>query len=320
VLIANATRGYLASPAEFGTFNDGSRRRLLRIPRYGHVDVIYSPAARRAVLEWLRASLQLTGEVELSPARYAWVAAGAFSVLAVLALGGPDAKRRAAAAPRRTVGCVGTAALPAFWLLGLAFAPYLAHALPITPAQEGQVVLGLLGSETVAVLAAALAVPTVRRRLAGARRRSTRGGGAGSSVALLRTVGAAAVWATAASVAFALLLWHLYRVAALSAPRLLLLVLFAAAALPLFALLGLWLSALAGRAGPLALAVLAAATAAAAPFLFERMAVLPVYAVAASIALLAAYRAGTGAANATACAVFGTLVHGWTTSTVCALF
>jgi len=108
--------------------------------------------------------------------------------------------------------------------------------------------------------------------------------------------------------------------ALMSAPRLLLLVLFAAAALPLFALLGLWLSALAGRAGPLALAVLAAATAAAAPFLFERMAVLPVYAVAASIALLAAYRAGTGAANATACAVFGTLVHGWTTSTVCALF
>jgi hypothetical protein len=260
----------------------------------------------------------LTGPIELSPVRYDWVAAGALSVLALLALGGPAKVR--AAAPRCAVPWVGTAALPAFWLVGLALAPRIAHALQVAPGQEGQVVLGLLGSETVAVMAGVLVVPAVRRRLATAWSSSVSAAAPAASVSALCTIGAAAVWATGTSSALALLLSHLYRVAAWSAPRLLLLALFASAALPLFALLGTWVSTLGRPAGPLVLAVLAAATFAAAPSLFERMAVLPAYAIAASIALLAAYRAGAGGANAMACAVFGALVAGWTTSTVCALY
>ena len=318
VLIGSATRGYLDGAGQVGALADGSARQLLRIPNRGHVGVIHSSRARRSVLDWLRRALRMPGRVEPSPLRHGWVAGGAVAVLAFLALSGRTARDGAPIeVPRVRWGVM--AALLAVWVAGLAAAPWVARLLPMAPAQEGQVVLGVLLSGIVPLIGGILVLAMVRRWLA-TRRCSSLPGVAAALRSALRAAGPAALWAAGACAALTLLLCHLYRIAPFSAPRLVLFAGFSLAALPLFVLLEIWVSTLGRAAGTFALVVLAGTTAAAAPYLFERMAVLPAYAIAASIVALAAYHTGAGGAHAAAPAVFGAMVTGWTTSTVCALY
>ena len=107
-LIDAATRGYLHGEGQVGAFDDGSARRLLRVPGHGRLDVLNSDAARRTALEWLARALAVDGEVRLAPLRWRWVVAG-LALLWVLVAGWngappPVAVRRRAQA-RRQAAC-----------------------------------------------------------------------------------------------------------------------------------------------------------------------------------------------------------------------
>jgi dienelactone hydrolase len=337
LLIDAATRGYLDGPGMVGRLDDGSARRLLRIAGRGHVDLIYSRAARRAVLDWLGGALGAARPVTLSSPRRAWPALGAVALLALLASApsrsghpGGVGPRSATLRPWRilavALGGVGTALL----------ASRLVRHLGFVPGQQTSVVAALLISGT-AMLAGGGAVQAAWRAI-GERRarpvaasvsvsgtgpasirevRARQGGpvlarhpqrGAGLRAALLDAAWGAGLGLAVAAGLF-VLLRHLYD-APLSPPRALLMMIVAGLALPCFAALErclAWTGRGAHRVVPaLTLVLLAVVIAAASPLLFERMAVLPVYVFAAVLLAIAAHRVGdptappaTGAAMAT---------------------
>jgi hypothetical protein len=119
--------------------------------------------------------------------------------------------------------------------------------------------------------------------------------------------------------ALRILLLHYYDVP-LGRERFLLFLLFAALALPPFALLHGWLGTVGEKAASAVEAALAALTALSGGLLFERMAALPVYVFATTLVFAAAHRAGRVDRSPAASAVLGALLFGRAAAAVCALY
>ncbi len=312
MLISAATRGYLAGPGRTGNLADGSARRLLEVPDRGHVDLLYSEPARRAVLEWLRVALHAHGAPRLSPDRRGWVAAGALALCALLACAGG----RAAPHSPRPWYAARIATLAILWGGSLLLAAWLRGRLAAGPGQEGATILAILGSSA-AVLGAGAGLVA----LAGSRRATVSGDRQRPAP---RRVGRDAAWGGALGIAVAgtllLLLRHLYD-APLSAGRWGLFAVFLAAALAAFSALEAWLGWIGGaRAAAAALGGLAAVTAIMSPWLFPRMSVLPAYLLAATLVLAACHRLGAPRTPAVAGAVMAAVVFARLAAGVDALY
>ncbi len=354
-LIGRGTRGYVAGPGDFGDLADGSARRLVRVARRGHLDVLYSEVTHREILEWLRRSLGADGPIIPSSARWIWVWAGVGAILIgflppvplrsfLKSLAGQHSdgaavgrgslvSRSAPAArlPPSGLSFLGFSAalvvLALVWTAGLLHTPWLArHLQAFVPGQEGSVFASLLLGPAITLTAGALAVVAFHRLYSGPQR-------TGSlrcfSLARRKSVRVSAVAATVrgftvASVLFGalkILLLHRYEVH-LEAARVVLLLIFLASAIAAFAVLRLWLRWATGgrRFGPAAsLLVLAAITALLSSWLFERMSMAPAYLVAAVLLGMSAYEAGQSMRRASGTVVFGGVSLAWLAAVVCAL-
>lgn len=330
MLIRNATRGYLSSAGQLGRLADGSARRLMKVPGHGHVTVLHSEIARREALEWIRDALRTEGEVSLSPVRFAWVGTGAAAILMLVAAGVPARplskwlrSQPVAASENRelrgsTMGASCRAlALVGVWCIGIVLFPRLAAFARLAPRQEGWVVTGLLVAESLTLVAVGSVIPAVRRSL----------------VAMVRCprVHAIARWQmaeaipgiAAAVIVLALLrtlLSHLYSIDFASSEWILA-GFFVLVFMPAFLTLEVWLGWVGegdhfGSEGA-ALISMAALTSTLGGAQVERMAVLPVYLVAATLLLLAAFRAGFRRAACITSPIMAAMFLGMTTSAVC---
>lgn len=356
MLIASATRGYLTGAGQMGDMADGGARRLVRVPGAGHVQLLHNAVARRAALEWLRDSLQAPGEVRLSPLRHGWFAGGYAALLALVAAwphtgSWSTTEWRSRKRPYTTVaspadalsGLFHAGALLAAWPLGLAIAAWISRRARVVPSQEGAVVAAVLVAESV-VLVVLFTLRGIVQRVTGLRSATqpTTASGSPDLAPTLRShlvaiAGGCAFGALTIS-AVQLLVAHLYE-GPVSGPRLGLAALFTVLALPAFVLLDRWLTlvevasspAPSDRGGSAAatrwlwrsattLMLLAAVTAVGAGALFERMAVFPVYLLAATLPLLAAYRIGRPGRPGLAAAGFAAVIIGRAASAVCALY
>lgn len=313
LLISAATRGYLAGPGRRGDLADGSARQLLELPERGHVDVLYSDAARRAVLDWLHAALSTDAPpATLAPDRRGWIATGALAIGVLLACGG-GAAPHAPSFPRRAAGRV--AVVIALWSGALLLAGWLRDHLPAAPGQEGGTVLALLGG-TAAVLGATRALLALAVRRHSPHRR---GGDSRRHRLLVDTARGSALGLVVGG-GLLYLLKHLYD-APLGAGRWGLFALFLPAALAASAALEGWVTWVGGRpAGATALAGVALATGILAPWLFPRMSVLPVYLLAATVGLAACHRIGAPRADAIGGAVMAGVVYARLAAGVDALY
>ncbi len=147
LLIRNATRGFLKDAGSVGPPDVGSSRRLLRVPGYGHVDLVYSEDARRAVLDWIGRALAVPPPVALAPSRLPWVVAGVVCLMGLVAIGTGAARDRRPAHPGLQALTLGSVAM-IFWGLSLWLAGRLVPTLSFTPVQEGNVVVSVLVSAT----------------------------------------------------------------------------------------------------------------------------------------------------------------------------
>jgi hypothetical protein len=315
LLIRNATRGYLDREGAVGSLQDGSARRLVRVTGRGHIDLLYSAAARREALGWIAETFRVAHKVVLSPLRTAWVAIGVLLLALLLLLwnGPPPIASMLAAAGWH--GWLKTTAVVGLWGAGLAAAAWCVPRLGmLVPTQEGAVVVGVLVAESLAMGAAALAATVATGSALARRPRPSR---------LLRNVAAGMAVAILFEAAFEPMLRPVYETP-ISWERLVLCAVFFVAALPAFAALGATRRAVGGEA-PLAPGLLfdigiAVLTAAVAGLWFERMSALPVYLLACAVALAGAYRAAGHPGGLAGAAAFGALVYARCASLVCAWY
>ncbi|MFI5364035.1 MAG: alpha/beta fold hydrolase [Candidatus Binatia bacterium] len=331
MLIAHATRGYLAGPGEFGDFADGSARRLIRVAERGHLDVLYSDVAHREILEWFRRSLQANGDVVLSSNELNWVWSGVGAL--VLFLARPTNRHVSCASASAGRFIARMLALAVVWGVGLLLSPWLArlgHAL--VPGEEGAVFGALLLGPAIS-LAAGTVFWRVFRRVFPAPRTSPGAVQQAAPVSAHRAIagrtkeaaGDAAlglVVATLLFVALHMLLLHHYEIG-LNVQRVTLLSIFTSLALLTFSALEIWVRWAAGAsdwrmAGCLVL--LALVTAVLSRQLFERMSMAPGYLLAAVLVVTAAYSLGGGTGRPVRVAVFGALTISWIGAVVCALY
>lgn len=320
-LISAATRGYLDGPGWVGNLADGSARRLLSVGGRGHVDVLYNEPTRRDVLEWLRTALRADGPVTLSPTRHGWIATGALAVCLLLAATGRGAARQARrswhSSARRLM------LLATWWIAALLLAGWIRNRVDPTPGQEGATVLALLGSTAGLMGAAAVlaAAHRVRAHRGSAEQPMHEQRGRIASRTVLREAALGTLLALIVVTMLLTLLRHLYD-APLAAGRWGLFAVFAPAALLSFAAIEAsvtWIDGGRAAAGATLLA-LAALTALLAPWLFARMAVLPVYLFAFTLLLAACQRLGDPRAPAIAGPVMAALVYARLAAGVNALY
>lgn len=311
LLMKNATRGYLNGEGQVGRIADGSARRLLRVNGRGHLDLVYSEQARRVALEWLASTFSLEREIRLSPLRVPWVAAGTtLLILLVFLWNGPPAGGQWPEGwGARGAKLVAVAVL---WVCGLALAAWVAPRLRGVPAQEGNVVAGVSGAETLLMSAAAL--PVLFRRLT----RGERPAAPACVPSIARGAAAAVLVQLALEAVF-----HPMHSTPINITRLELFVGFLALAVPAFAATcsaAAWVGRGRGqilRGVPVEI-VLAALTAMLAPQWFVRMSMLPVVVLALVLLFVAAYR-GSGHSTA-GVAAFGAVMYARCASLVCALY
>ena len=307
-LIRASTRGYLDGEGQLGSLLNGSARRLERVAGYGHVDLLYSSAARRAALGWLAGALAIDGEVRLSPLRWPWVVAGLLllSILVFVWNGVPSV--RPVEEPWLARGGR-VLIIIALWTGGLWLASWAVLRLDSLPVQEGNTVTSVLLG--VGLLMSAVAFPLLlSRQTSGEGAISTRVGD------LARGVLVALVVQIAAEV----ILRPVYA-PALNGQRVVLLVVFLALAAPAFAATCTAVNwAPNGQVAcrmPVEL-ILALITAGLAMPWFVRMSAMPVLLLACVLVFVAAYRAGGGTAEGAA--VFGAILYARVASAVCAFY
>jgi dienelactone hydrolase len=342
-LIARGTRGYLAGPGHFGHIADGSARRLVRIPGRGHLDVLYSVATHREVLEWLRSALQpnpvvlASGDGEtiegrsfslFGYGRFAWIWTGLGAIALALASGAAPLRRSAARPPvtaatavrRKSVACAFIVALS--WTVGLLFAPWLArHGQPLVPAQEGAVFGGLLLGPAIGLTVGGT-LCLLFRLGEGTVMASGMRFEAGTARQIVDAMGRGVLIAAVVFIALRVLLLHHYE-GALNLRRVVLLLIFAVLAAPTFGSLEFWLQRVAGerqRPAAASLALLATLTAALSGQLFERMSMAPGYLLAAVLLLCAAERIGRPLGHPLTRVTAGALAFSAIGAVVCALY
>lgn len=311
LLAKNATRGYLGGEGEVGSMGDGSARRLTRVDGRGHLDVIHSETARRIALAWLAATFGVEGDVRLSRLRWIWVVSGTLLLVLLMLLwnGLPPPGQWHEGLSVRTAKLIVIAAL---WLAGLGLASWTAPKLRGIPAQEGSVVVGVLGAESLLMGAAAVPVSLWRWR------RGTRGAGS----RWLTDAGRGAALGVFMQLALEAVLHPVYTTA-LNSQRAVLFLGCLPLALAAFAATcaaATWVGRGGGqiiRAIPVE-AVLACLTAVLAPYWFTRMSAFPVAVLALVLLFVAAYRAGGG--SAAGAATLGAVMYARGASVVCALY
>ncbi len=308
LLIRAATRSYLDGEGRVGSLLDGTARGLARVAGFGHVDLLYSSAARRAALEWLATAFGIGGEVRLSPLPWPWVVAGLLLLaLLVLVWNGipsvPPVKEPWLARGGKVL------AITALWTAGLWLASWAAPRWRSLPVQESNTVASVLLGPGLCMSAVAV-VLMLSRRSSGKEARTTRVGDLahGALAALVVQIAAEA------------LLRPVYA-PGLNAQRVGLFALFFVLAAPAFAATCSAVSWVPNgrlaRHVPVEL-LLALITAALAMSWFVRMSALPVLLLACVLAFVAAYRAGGG--TAPGAAVFGAILYARVASAVCAFY
>lgn len=328
MLISNATRGYLEGPGIYGHLDDGSARRLIEVPGAGHVTLLYSAAARREALQWLRRSLHARGRISLSGLRLEWSWAGALVLLLLAGVGFRADPRTPLVegeehqdSRKDSVEVISSFLWPglviALWCGGLVLFPWFRRYATRVPSQQGWVGVALLGTECILLLVVGALVvrakkgpifPYLKHAMPDARRliRSTLKGALGGMLLVA---------------ALQLLLYHRYS-PALTVSRWALFCVFLAAALPAFLFLEAWLTwtvhANAVIVKVLIGGLLATATALVGGAYMERMEILPLYIVAATICFYTAYRCRSN--DSIAHAVFGAFVVGRALSVVCPFY
>lgn len=307
LLIDAATRGYLHGEGQVGSLGDGSARRLLRVDRYGHLNVLYSAAARREALTWLAGAMGIQREARLSPLRWRWVVAGLLSMwLLVLAWNGVPV-----ASPAREQWLIRgskAAIIVILWTAGLFLASWVGPRLRGLPVQEGNSVAGLMLGACASM--GALAIWLFRRR-------HLHEGVQGS---WFHDLWRGAIAGLLVQLTAELILRPVYGFT-LGGPRLALSAIFLLLAFPAFSALCAatrWLpNGLIVRGVAVEL-VLGGITAALATEWFVRMSALPVVLLACTLAFVAAYRASGGAAIGAA--AFGAVMYARAAADVCAFY
>jgi hypothetical protein len=323
-LVWRATRGYLAGPGSLGDIQAGDGRSLIRVPGHGHVDVLYSAAAREAILKWIGESLSLSGPAAASSSRMTWVWLGLLGLFAAAA-SGPLLWARAGGRPRRHTPVEGRptwliAVVVVGWIGGLLLAHRLRGTLGVlVPASEGATFFAVLAGPLLVLSGARMMCwvvsPNVGRPRrsceAGRRYIVTRASETSQGVALAAIV-YGAIW---------VLVLHHYELY-LGAQRPLLLLIVSSVGVPAFLTLDAWLSLTAGSRSyraALCLCVMAIATAACARLMFERMSVLPGYLLALVLLLFATLRLSLGARRRVVAIGCG-VTMGWLAAVVCTLY
>lgn len=302
-LIAAATRGVLDGPGTATTLAGFNARRLVRVPNTGHIDVLFSGAARRASLSWLGDALELGPAAVQTSSRSGWVIGGALALLVTLATALPadrGAQSTAAASGQHAL------LLAVAWPVCLATALLARHLLPLLPLQEGDVVLALLAGMAMAGALAAM-VGAVR-----ARHGSPADGHDLTNETLASSILYGLALAGPTIIILSLLLQH-YFDAWPSYARTIATLTIAASALPAFHLLATALRGLSHMRRGIVLLLLACMTVLLARVMLPRMSVLPGYLLAASLIFAAA-----PACTATATGVFGALLFARAAAAVCA--
>lgn len=312
VLVARATRDYLAGDGTRGNLHDATARRLVRIRGAGHLTVLYHPDARREILTWLRDALGGHGAVTLTSPRLPWIALGLGGLVLLLMTGLFPGLPNAAARPDPSWPGV---LLPVpIWTGGLFLAPWLHSVLDgWVPAWEGSVFAALLLGPVIVYLMAGAIYTPLRRRLIGAAVHLPRPLLAGSARGCMA--------AGAVIAGLKLLLWHQYDVV-LTTPRLVVLAIIVGLAAPAFVLFHVHLRAAARgdrRTTAAILALTGLATAAASPLLFERMSTVPGYLLGAVLGLTAADQLGARAGETLRGVAFSAVLVGGLAAGLCAL-
>lgn len=312
LLIQSATRGYLDDAGSVGDISDGSARRLTRVAGRGHIGLVYSDAARRQALDWIAQTFGIRRQVVLSPAPVPWVVAATIllGMLVLLWNGGPQVRSMI---DRHFQPWLILAAMILLWGGGLWLAARYDSMLRSVPAQEGNVVAATLIAECVLMIAIAVVVISARRAWSGLIPQR----------ALLNSAGRGAAAGILFQMVFEIVLQPVYE-APIGVQRLALFGLFLPIALASFGALaaaGLWVTTPSARVpAPFTEFSLAAVTVLSAEWWFPRMAALPVYLLAASIALMGAYRAGRHPGGSAGAAAFGAVIYARCMSFVCALY
>lgn len=318
LLIRAATRGDLDGPGRSGAHADASARELLILPGHGHVSALFAAGARVATLEWLRDSLSLSGRVQLSSLRIGWIIVGLLALQWLLWRPG-----RAAIDSRRSARAGDGVAIIRSWMIavgawtgGLLLAPTLPAMSRWLPGQEtASVVAVALGLASLLAVAALLLASL--ERVAGSQ------DGDGDRSPFQDGLGKAVVWSVVLLAGIHILCWNV------AAPptdlqRLALWGFYGLASMPLFWLLDRVLLATHATGWGRAIALLACSLSLAisAPLLAARMAVVPLYLLAATVGVQALSLAG-GRARAwggAGRAAFGAIVFGRLIATTCPLY
>ncbi len=308
LLIRAATRSYLDGEGQLGSLLDGSARRLARVAGYGHVDLLYSSAARRAALEWLASALAIDGEVRLSPLRWPWVVAGlVLLALLVFVWNGVPAVRPVDEPWLARSSKV--LAITALWTAGLWVASWAGPRLRSLPVQESHTVTSVLLGPGLFMSAVAI-VLLLSRRSSGREAHTTR----------VSDLARGALAALVVQIAAEVLLRPVYA-PALNAQRVGLFVVLLVLAAPAFAATCSavnWVpNGRFARYVPVEL-LLALITGALAMPWFVRMSALPVLLLACVLVFVAAYRAGGGTTRSSA--LFGAILYARVASAVCAFY
>ncbi len=331
VLMARGTRGVLEGPGDFGQIRDGSARRLVRVSGAGHISLLYAPATHREALAWLAESFAVTPDDPVSPAgdppsklvlrdihaephRWWWVCAGCGALILILLAhpstgpspGGYQCRSSAAHV------AVDTALLSGAWVAGLyAARPVAQLGGSVIPVEEGPVLVGLLLG-----IAAALSAGLAIRKIIAAVWVWPALIGTLHTPVRLKIAAALRGCAVAASLYIAayLLLRHHYGVT-FTPLRGVLLLLFATAGLPTFAVLECWLTGFEAHAPPARPAaqmlLLAGATTLLSGQLFERMSRAPGYLLALTLVVGALARVGGWSKGAASHVTLGAGTLGW---------
>lgn len=141
LLLDAATRGELASEGQTGRFDDGSARRLERVAGAGHVDILFSRAARQSTLDWVATGLGIA-PVRASVISFRWPVAGGLALLLIV-LFSSGTPRGWAHWPARDAGVLFLAMIPA-WSAGLFLVAHSRALFSFLPAQEVDTAVALL--------------------------------------------------------------------------------------------------------------------------------------------------------------------------------
>lgn len=276
---------------------DGSARGLIRLPGSGHVDILLNAHAREAALGWIADALGLRFSGRLAPLRWHWLAIGSGTLLLVLATW----RGRPARLAHRAGLAVQLAILAVLWCGALWLASVVTPYIALVPTQEGRAVVCAI---VVTAAALALLIPLRRTALLPRTPTAVRWPHAATGIAL----------GIAVQLCLELLLRSAYSTDA-GAHRLLLFLLFWCLTLPALLLTSFVSEA---ATAPPAEILFGTLTAALAPLLFIRMALLPVETLGWALVVLGAMRIGGWPAPVAA--VAGSLILARCASLVCALY